>query len=71
MRQALVLVLGFIVGMIVPRVALAGPYGEEMTKCLVRSISAADRTSLSKWLFATMALTPEIEVTLTQDLVPI
>ena len=32
--------------------ALAGPYADEMARCLVRSTSPADRNALVRWLFA-------------------
>jgi hypothetical protein len=41
--------------------AFAGPYGDDMAKCLVRSTSAADREIFLKWLFSAMALNPSIE----------
>ncbi len=41
--------------------ALAGPYSDEMAKCLVRSTSATDRNGLVKWLFASAVLHPEIK----------
>ena len=33
--------------------ALAGPYSDDLTKCLVRSTTNADRNALVKWMFAT------------------
>ena len=41
--------------------ALAGPYGDDMAKCLVRSTTEADRTLFVRWLFASMALHPDVE----------
>ena len=39
----------------------AGPYGDAMAKCLVNSTSAADRTTLVQWMFATAALHPDVQ----------
>lgn len=39
----------------------AGPYGDAMAKCLVNSTSAADRTALVQWMFATAALHPDVQ----------
>jgi hypothetical protein len=38
----------------------AGPYGDDLAKCLVKSSSDADRNMLVKWFFAGAALHPEI-----------
>jgi hypothetical protein len=40
--------------------ALAGPYADEMARCLVRSTSPADRNALVRWLFAAGAMHPEV-----------
>jgi hypothetical protein len=44
-----------------PSLAIAGPYGDEFTKCLVRSTTDADRNFLVKWMFAAMASHPEVK----------
>ena len=41
--------------------ALAGPYGDELAKCLVKSTTDADKTYLVKWLFAAAALHPDVK----------
>lgn len=41
--------------------AQAGPYGDEMAKCLVRSTTTADRNTLVKWMFAAAAVHPEVK----------
>ena len=41
--------------------AIAGPYGDEFTKCLVRSTTEADKNFLVKWMFAAMASHPEVK----------
>ena len=41
--------------------AVASPYGDDMAKCLVKFASATDRNIFLKWLFAAMALNPEVE----------
>jgi hypothetical protein len=38
----------------------AGPYGDDMAKCLVSSTSPEDRTLLVKWIFSAMALHPDL-----------
>ena len=43
-----------------PVPAFAGPYGDTMTKCLVSSTTAAERTALVQWVFATAALHPDV-----------
>lgn len=41
--------------------AWAGPFTDEMSKCLVRSTSEADKTLLIKWIFAAMATHPDVK----------
>jgi hypothetical protein len=41
--------------------ALAGSYVDEMSRCLVRSTSDADRTLLVKWMFAAAAVHPAVK----------
>jgi hypothetical protein len=39
---------------------LAGPYADDMAKCLVKSTSAEDRTTLVKWMFSVVTLHPDL-----------
>ena len=41
--------------------AQAGPYSDELGKCLVGSTTAADKGALGKWNFATAALHPAVK----------
>lgn len=41
--------------------AHAGPYSDELGKCLVESTTAEDKTELVKWMFATAALHPAVQ----------
>jgi hypothetical protein len=41
--------------------AHAGPYADDMAKCLVRSTSAADRTDFVRWFFAAAASHPAVQ----------
>src|SRR3970040_361951 len=41
--------------------AFAGPYSDEMAKCLVASTSEADKNFLVKWMFAAAALHPAVK----------
>lgn len=43
-----------------PGLAAAGPYADDMAKCLVRSTSAGDKSALVKWMFGAMALHPDV-----------
>ena len=52
------LVAAFLVYLSTP--ALAGPYADEMARCLVGSTSPADRSALVRWLFAAGAMHPEV-----------
>ena len=41
--------------------AEAGPYSDELAKCLVKSTTDADKNYLVKWLFAAAALHPAVK----------
>jgi hypothetical protein len=41
--------------------ALAGPYGDELAKCLVKSTSSADKNFLVKWIFSIASVHPEVQ----------
>lgn len=40
--------------------AVAGPYSDDLSKCLVRSTGDAEKRTLVKWIFAAVALHPEV-----------
>jgi hypothetical protein len=40
--------------------AHAGPYGDDMAKCLVESTTADDRVALVRWMFAAAAAHPAV-----------
>lgn len=41
--------------------AHAGPYSDELSKCLVESTTSADKAALVKWMFATASLHPAVK----------
>ena len=41
--------------------AVAGPYADDLGKCLVRSATPADQTQLMRWMFTSLALHPDIK----------
>jgi hypothetical protein len=40
--------------------AIAGPFADDMAKCLVNSTSDADRTDLVRWIFSAITLNPDL-----------
>lgn len=40
--------------------AQAGPFGDELAKCLVRSTTPDDKTALVQWIFAVMGMHPQV-----------
>jgi len=44
-----------------PNASVAGPFADDMGKCLVRSTSPEDRTVLVKWIFSVIALHPDLQ----------
>jgi hypothetical protein len=47
--------------LLVSSVAQAGPFTDEMSKCLVRSTNEADKTLLVKWIYAAMSAHPDVK----------
>lgn len=41
--------------------ASAGPYGDTLSKCLVSSTTPSEKTTLVRWMFAMMALHPDVK----------
>lgn len=41
--------------------AQAGPFGDDLAKCLVRSTNSDDKTSLVQWMFSVMGLHPQVK----------
>ncbi len=39
----------------------AGPYADDMARCLIRSTTSADRTSFVRWFFAAAASHPAVQ----------
>jgi len=50
-----------LLALLVVQPAMAGPYSDEVSKCLVRSTSETDKNVLVKWIFAAVALHPELK----------
>jgi hypothetical protein len=42
-------------------VSLAGPFADDMAKCLVRSTTPADKTTLVQWIVVVMTLHPDVK----------
>lgn len=63
MRHAVMVLAGLALatGSLAPAVAVAGPYADELAKCLVKSTTEADKNSLVKWMFAAAALHPAVK----------
>lgn len=40
--------------------AVAGPFADDMAKCMVNSTSVADRADLVRWMFSAMVLNPDL-----------
>lgn len=41
--------------------AMAGPYGDDLSKCLVDSTTAEDRVALVRWMFSAVSVHPAVE----------
>ena len=49
------------VSLLICGTATAGPYADDMAKCLVKSTSEADKRDLIKWMFGAFSLHPDVE----------
>lgn len=58
-KLLLVGAIGCLVGL-GPQRAVAGPFADDMAKCMVNSTSDADRGNLVRWIFAAMSLNPKL-----------
>ena len=47
-------------GLFSPGVAAAGPYADDLAKCLVRSTTDQEKAALVKWMFVGMSLHPDV-----------
>lgn len=54
-RVILLILVGFSTG------AYAGPYTDDMSKCLVKNTTPQDKETLIKWIFAAMATHPSVK----------
>lgn len=50
-----------------PLSAMAGTYGDTLTRCLVERTTSAEKTILVQWIFATIAVHPEVASMVTMD----
>lgn len=53
--------LALLLGLLSSQAAFAGPYGDDLSKCLVNSTTQADRQALVKWIFSTASLHPAVK----------
>ena len=62
MKKAVALVCAVLSVLVLsPTEAAAGPYSDELAKCLVRSTTTSEKNALIKWVFAAAALHPEVK----------
>ncbi|HEX7081215.1 MAG TPA: hypothetical protein VF329_09390 [Gammaproteobacteria bacterium] len=52
--------LAILVALLASTPSYAGPFTDELAKCLVRTTSEADREMLMRWVFAAMAAHPSV-----------
>lgn len=52
--------LTFCLGWVPSHAALAGPYADDMAKCLVKQTGPEERAAIMKWMFAAMSLHPDV-----------
>jgi len=60
MNMLRVTLLAVAIAGLLPAASQAGVYTDELSKCLVSSTTAQDKTDLVRWMFVAMALHPEV-----------
>ena len=60
-NRKLVVAAAIVLGFAVAPAAIAGPYADDMSKCLIKSTSAADRASFVRWFFAAASSHPAVK----------
>jgi hypothetical protein len=61
MRKAVILTTAVLFTALSAPMAFAGPYTDDLSKCLVRSSSDTDKVILVKWIFALLTLNPAVK----------
>ena len=59
-RMNLVLGTAIVMGFLAAPAIQAGPYADDLSKCLVKSATDKDKTDLVRWVFAATALHPDV-----------
>ncbi|MGB5984368.1 MAG: hypothetical protein WBG37_03610, partial [Desulfobacterales bacterium] len=61
-KSILTLILSMIsMVLVVNSKAIAGPYTDDLSKCIISSTTATDREDLIKWMFSAISLHPVVE----------
>lgn len=60
MKQMKAIVAAVVLLASLMRPAVAGPYGDDLSKCLVKSTSSEDKSQLVEWIFFSIALNPRV-----------
>ncbi|CAL4865968.1 hypothetical protein MMA231_00205 [Asticcacaulis sp. MM231] len=60
MFKQLAITVSILAGLTAFSPAQAGPYTDDLSKCLVNSASSSDQKDLIRWIFAAIALHPDI-----------
>ena len=58
--KTFLVVASLLTGLVTFSPAQAGPYADDLSKCLVKSASPTDQKDLVRWIFAAIALHPDI-----------
>ncbi len=60
MKRHVVVITLLVVFSLLPAVAKAGPFTDDMSKCLVNSTSAGDKNELVRWIFSFAGVHPAL-----------
>jgi len=55
-----ILSLGIAALLAIPQIAVAGPYTDDLSKCLIGSSTAIEKKNLVQWMFFAIALNPDV-----------
>ena len=59
-KHRLVMLIGVLALAGLPTAAAAGPFGDDLSRCLVKSTTATDRARFVRWMFAAASRHPEV-----------
>ncbi len=61
MTRRFVFIFGFVAVLSPTRMTFAGPYTDDLSKCIIESTTVSDRTAFVRWMFLAASLHPAVK----------